>query len=322
MTETKINSFLAVIQYGSFSRAAEALYISQPALSSQIQSLEQELNTKLLLRQSGIHGVRLTRAGENFVPLAEQWQKLFYQSQHLLEQNHLFEYRIATIQSLNTGIMPAVCRHFISSNPGCTLSVDVLYSADAYQAMDAQQCHCALITIPCSSGKLEAKPLFAEKMYLLASDRQWGQETIHPKQLKVENEIYLHWSTGFERWHHHWFGDKRPRITVSDMPTPEALLAGTDYWAIVPASIANRIPTSCGICRYTIEEGPADRIVYFLSPRSGIHRNIQAANRLLIKSIYNVMQEQCGISLIPMHAPRIFGNGPSPFQTEKREEED
>ena len=43
MTRTELESFLAVVQAGSLSAAAKNLYITQPALSRRIQSLEQEL---------------------------------------------------------------------------------------------------------------------------------------------------------------------------------------------------------------------------------------------------------------------------------------
>ena len=42
MTRTELESFLAVVQAGSLSAAARSLYITQPALSRRIQSLEQE----------------------------------------------------------------------------------------------------------------------------------------------------------------------------------------------------------------------------------------------------------------------------------------
>lgn len=55
----------AVYQYGSFSRAAEELYLSQSSLSMAIQGLETELGTPLFDRRQ--HPVRLTAAGEEFI---------------------------------------------------------------------------------------------------------------------------------------------------------------------------------------------------------------------------------------------------------------
>ena len=62
--------FLAIVEYGSFSRAAEALHVSQPSLSQQIKQLEGLLQTRLLIRPGRI--VRLTDAGEIFHGFAKR----------------------------------------------------------------------------------------------------------------------------------------------------------------------------------------------------------------------------------------------------------
>src|SRR5438045_787417 len=62
--------FLAVARELSFTRAAETLYISQPALSKQIRALERQLRVSLFAREST--GARLSRAGSELVPFAER----------------------------------------------------------------------------------------------------------------------------------------------------------------------------------------------------------------------------------------------------------
>ena len=56
--------FQAVVRYGNFTRAAEECYISQSAISQQIQSLERELGVALLVRER--RSFSLTPAGEHF----------------------------------------------------------------------------------------------------------------------------------------------------------------------------------------------------------------------------------------------------------------
>ena len=63
--------FLAVARELSFTRAAETLYISQPALSKQIRALERQLRVSLFAREST--GARLSRAGSELVPFAERF---------------------------------------------------------------------------------------------------------------------------------------------------------------------------------------------------------------------------------------------------------
>src|SRR3954469_6442625 len=57
-----LRCFQAVAEFGSLSRGAEFLRVSQPAVSRQIGKLEAELGARLFLRHG--HGVRLTAAGE------------------------------------------------------------------------------------------------------------------------------------------------------------------------------------------------------------------------------------------------------------------
>lgn len=61
MTRLQIQYFLAVAESGSFTRAAEALYVAQPSITKQIKALETELEAQLLVR--GSRGVELTEAG-------------------------------------------------------------------------------------------------------------------------------------------------------------------------------------------------------------------------------------------------------------------
>ena len=64
-----IEAFVAVVEFGGFTRAAEALHLSQPALSRRIGLLEHELRHPVLER--GRRGVRLTEAGRTFLPHAQ-----------------------------------------------------------------------------------------------------------------------------------------------------------------------------------------------------------------------------------------------------------
>ena len=63
MNQRQIESFLAVAETGNFTRAAERLYISQPAVSKQVLSLEEELGFLLLIREYH-KDVQLTEAGK------------------------------------------------------------------------------------------------------------------------------------------------------------------------------------------------------------------------------------------------------------------
>lgn len=74
MKINQLKNFVATVDYSSISKAAEKLYISQPALSRSIQSLEEEMGKDLLVRTN--HGVSLTPTG----------RLLYYYSQSILNE--------------------------------------------------------------------------------------------------------------------------------------------------------------------------------------------------------------------------------------------
>ena len=69
MNTVQLECFITVAEYLNFSRASEVLRITQPAVSHQIQSLEEELDVRLFNRTS--KAVSLTPEGIRFLPDAE-----------------------------------------------------------------------------------------------------------------------------------------------------------------------------------------------------------------------------------------------------------
>lgn len=75
MNERALNGFVKVVELGSFTAAAEALAVSQSALSQQIRTLENQLAFDLF--QHGARQVILTAAGRSFYPRAKQMLQLY-----------------------------------------------------------------------------------------------------------------------------------------------------------------------------------------------------------------------------------------------------
>src|ERR1700757_3006651 len=80
----QVEGFLEVARRGSVSRAAEALYITQPTLTARLHGLERELGAKLFQRTP--RGMRLTEAGHAWVPYAERAMRALVEGSDALEQ--------------------------------------------------------------------------------------------------------------------------------------------------------------------------------------------------------------------------------------------
>jgi len=68
----RLETFLLVSTLGSFRKAAERLYTTQPAISNRITALEEELGCRLFEREQGLGGIRLTSKGKELLPYAEK----------------------------------------------------------------------------------------------------------------------------------------------------------------------------------------------------------------------------------------------------------
>lgn len=88
MNSSQIQYFLTVCDTMSFSRAAERLFISQPAISKQISALEAELNCTLFRRQHS-SGIRLTFSGELYRKLFLSWRKDLQEAEKIVLRDKL-----------------------------------------------------------------------------------------------------------------------------------------------------------------------------------------------------------------------------------------
>ena len=119
-----INYFLAVAQYQSFTRAAESLYVSQPALSQQIKQLEENLGVSLFDRSG--RRVKLTDAGEVYARYArralqdlEEGRRALHDVQNLSRG----ALRIAITPTFTTYPIGPLIKAFHDRYPNVTLSV-------------------------------------------------------------------------------------------------------------------------------------------------------------------------------------------------------
>ena len=74
MDTNNLTAFLAIVDSGSFSIAAEKLFLTQPAVSKRIASLEEQLNTPLFDRSG--RTVNLNEAGRTLLPKARKMLEL------------------------------------------------------------------------------------------------------------------------------------------------------------------------------------------------------------------------------------------------------
>ena len=118
----QLRYFAAVAAHGSFSRAAGSLHLTQPAVSRQIKSLEEELGVTLLRR--GTNTVALTAAGEQFY---EEARDLLARADEAVRrvrrQTRAETLRIGYVASLAAGLLPGAIKRFQAVYPQVRLEL-------------------------------------------------------------------------------------------------------------------------------------------------------------------------------------------------------
>jgi DNA-binding transcriptional LysR family regulator len=120
----QIETFLAVATYGGFHRAAEALRVSQPAVSARIRALEESLGTRLFERGPG--SLTLSPSGKVLRPHAEQLLRqvaLVRQAVHESRPAFGGALPIAASLSICTYLLPEVLKEYQHKHPDVVVSV-------------------------------------------------------------------------------------------------------------------------------------------------------------------------------------------------------
>ena len=180
MTFLEIEAFLKITETGSFSAAAEALYVTQPALGRRIRAMEEELGYPLFVRGKGLRKVELTRQGHAFIGIAHRWQALWNETREAALLAPSRNFYVASVGSLLAFMLPTVFRTFMKENPECSLHVSTLHSSEAYSYVGNRSVDIAFITDPIYSSSVGTHILFKEKLCLVAG-----------KELVIEGGPYV-----------------------------------------------------------------------------------------------------------------------------------
>jgi LysR family transcriptional regulator, benzoate and cis,cis-muconate-responsive activator of ben and cat genes len=118
----QLRYFVGVAEEANISRAAQKLFLTQPALSRQIKALEEELGQCLLERQA--HSVRLTPAGET---LLREARELLNRAEQLLERvrtaGQSVRLRVGYAPSFASGLLSGAVENFVQKHPNARVEL-------------------------------------------------------------------------------------------------------------------------------------------------------------------------------------------------------
>ncbi|MBQ6833950.1 MAG: LysR family transcriptional regulator [Lachnospiraceae bacterium] len=266
MTFLEIEAFLSIVQHGSFSAAAEKLYITQPALGRRIRALEEELGYSLFIRNKGVRHVELTKQGQAFIGIAHRWQALWNETQEAALLGNEKSFYIASVGSLMAFMLPTVFQTFMKENPECSLHVTTLHSVDAYRYVTNKSVDIAFITDPMYSSQVSTNALFEEELCLVAGKDLDLPEKVKLSELNPRLEIRTQWDRNFDSWHNYYFGSSAvPRVYLDEMGFLQYFTENGDNWAFLPVSIARSMVKNSPVSIHELDITPPHRTVYYLN---------------------------------------------------------
>ena len=149
MDLASLRAFVEVAREGSFSQAAENLFLTQPAISKRIASLEDELSTRLFDRAG--RQVLLTEAGRHLLPRAERIiHELTDIRRELSNLSGEVAGPLAMATSHHIGLhrMPQVLRSYSDDYPKVELDIRFMESEKACQEVEHGSLELAVVTLP------------------------------------------------------------------------------------------------------------------------------------------------------------------------------
>ena len=142
MNTIQLECFLAVAEHLNFSRASEVLRITQPAVSHQIQSLEEELDVKLFKRTS--KSVSLTQEGIQFLPDAQLILKTALSAKERLGQHEQFiPFELGCHNRMEINLLPPILKKLTEFFPLLRPVIQIVPFPSLLSQVENKQVHAA-----------------------------------------------------------------------------------------------------------------------------------------------------------------------------------
>ncbi len=181
----QLRYFLGVAERGNFTRAAEELKISQPALSRSIQKLEDELGQPVFERKT--RSVALTEAGVLLQSRAQQIMSLIEDTKaEISDDGQSGQVRVGAIPTIAPYFLPDFLRQFSSEFPKAALIVQEDTTTNLLKRCTQGEIDLAIIALPVPAKYLEAEELFQEELLLVLPPKHplVNQSQIRLKDIK------------------------------------------------------------------------------------------------------------------------------------------
>jgi DNA-binding transcriptional LysR family regulator len=171
--------FRAVAEQLSFRKAAEELYLTQPAVSLQIKALEEDVGVQLFDR-TGAH-ITLTAAGQVLLDYCEQVKTLLAQTEHeiaALSGEHAGKLALGASTTIAQYVLPSLLGEFCREYPRVHPTLVSGNTEHIVEAVEKQKISLGFIEGPARSREVKTEPFLEDELVLIASTaHEWAERT-------------------------------------------------------------------------------------------------------------------------------------------------
>lgn len=164
----QLHIFYTVAEKGSFSAAAQALHMTQPAVTMQIQSLEDYFGTKLLHRST--KKIELSEAGRTLLPHAKRSVELVRQTDEAMSAfTQMLQGRLQLGASLTIGeyVLPRMLGPFARQYPDISIVMKVMNTTQIMDDILKHQLNFGLIEAPIHHPDMIVEPVMQDELKLI-----------------------------------------------------------------------------------------------------------------------------------------------------------
>lgn len=223
-----LEAFLQVARERSFTRAAAALFLTQPSVTARIQALEQEIGRPLFERRG--RTVRLTEAGEAFLPYAQRALELIQEGATAARETEgRGTVLVGATVSAATALLPDLLETFRRERPGARVVVRYGHSNEVVEMLRDGLADVGFVVRPLHEPLIVVEPLVADDIVLLTPPRHplASRRRLVPRDLVGHTLISMQWGEGFEEFER-WMQEEvgvRSAIEVDGIPLGVILIS-------------------------------------------------------------------------------------------------
>jgi LysR family transcriptional regulator, transcriptional activator of the cysJI operon len=197
----RVRVFRTVAHHLNFSRAAEELFLTQPAVTQQVKALEDEIGVPLFDRSGG--RITLTAGGKVLLPFADKMKEISDQAFSAVAETsgqQAGELAIGASQTIGQYLLPNFVAGFVKAYPRVQIIVRSGNTEAMLDALLAHEVHLALIEGLNQRKDLNIEPFLQDHMVLVVPpSHEWADQDVEVDALKQQPLLMREFGSGSRR---------------------------------------------------------------------------------------------------------------------------